>query len=309
MTWAAALLLASLARFEAVEAHMGTLVRITVYAPDAASAERGLRAAFARVAEIDARLSDYNPESELSRACSAGPVIPPSRDLLNVVRAALALQESTGGALDITMGQLTHAWRRGQVPRAGAGGGLSRGKLRLTGGRLACEGAMQLDAGGIAKGYAADEAIAVLERMGLGRALVAVSGDIVAGEAPPGEDGWRIGLPASDRVIVVAGTAVSTSGDTEQYRVVDGVRYSHIIDPRSGMPLRDAPVVTVVSRRGIDADSIATALNVLGTTAGVEWAASRSRVAARFVERGKVCQTPRDAWVRGVFRGGRGWGE
>lgn len=304
MVAALALLVAgALERFEAVEAHMGTLVRITVYAPDAGSARRGFAAAFARIAEIDARLSDYKPGSELSRACADGATVRPSADLLQVVSAALALSESTGGAFDITVGRLTKAWRAGRMPdeRARAASGFR--KLRIAAGRIVCDdGGMELDAGAIAKGYAGDQAIEVLARHGLGRALVAVSGDVVVGEPPPGEPGWSVRIAGSAQVLRLAHAAVSTSGDREQFRVIDGVRYSHILDPRSGRPLAGAPMVTVVARRGIDADSIATALCVLGTDGGLKWLERHSGIAARFVRAGEIREWPADSWPGPVFR-------
>ncbi len=127
---------------------------------------------------------------------------------------------------------------------------------------------MQLDLGAIAKGYAADEALKTLRGLGVKRALIAVSGDIVAGDAPPGAQGWRVGLePAGERLSCVT-AAVSTSGDTEQFRDIGGVRYSHIIDPKTGLGLRSAIAVTVVARRGLDADPIATAISVMGEERG-----------------------------------------
>ncbi len=94
---------------------------------------------------------------------------------------------------------------------------------------------MQLDLGAIAKGYAADEALKTLRRLGVKRALIAVSGDIVAGDAPPGMRGWKIGLQPAGAEILLRNGAVSTSGDTEQAREIGGVRYSHIIDPSTGL--------------------------------------------------------------------------
>jgi len=127
---------------------------------------------------------------------------------------------------------------------------------------------MQLDLGAIAKGYAADEALKTLRSLGVRRALIAVSGDIAAGDAPPGTKGWRIGLEPAGGEILLRNAAVSTSGDTEQVREIEGVRYSHIIDPKTGLGLRSEIAVTVIARRGLDADPIATAVSVLGEERG-----------------------------------------
>ena len=113
---------------------------------------------------------------------------------------------------------------------------------------------MQLDVGGIAKGYAADEALVVLSRLGIRSALVAASGDLAFSAAPPAEKGWKIAIDALRRPMLLSNAAVSTSGSTEQNFMVDGVRYSHILDPRTGLGLTSDLTTTVVARRGIDAD-------------------------------------------------------
>jgi thiamine biosynthesis lipoprotein len=95
-----------------------------------------------------------------------------------------------------------------------------------------------------------------------------VSGDIVAGDAPPGTKGWRVGLEPAGGEILLRNAAVSTSGDTEQSREIGGVKYSHIIDPKTGLGLRSAIEVTVVARRGLDSDPIGTAVSVIGEKQG-----------------------------------------
>jgi len=108
----------------------------------------------------------------------------------------------------------------------------------------------------------------VLARLGIRCALVAMSGDLAIGDAPPGKRGWTVAAGEPARRLELSNTAVSTSGDTEQHLDAGGVRYSHIIDPATGIGLTNAPVVTVVARRGIDADALATAVSVLGDERG-----------------------------------------
>ena len=251
-------------KYQASEPHMGTLVSITLYADSREQAQQGLVAAFARIAELDAILSDYKAESELSRFCSLESL---SGDLLTVVAHAQRVAGETDGAFDITAGALTHLWRRvrpeKRLPteaelreareRSGYG--------RLQGLRCSVTG-MQLDAGGIAKGYAGDQAIEALRRAGIRSALVAVSGDVVMSDPPPGQTGWRVKVQGEVRSL--ANAAVSTSGDEFQFVEIDGVRYSHIVDPRTGVPLRDSVPVSVIARRGIEADALATAYAVQG---------------------------------------------
>jgi thiamine biosynthesis lipoprotein len=255
-------------RFESVEPLMGTLVRITIYSKDASP----MRPAFARIAQLDEELSDYKPDSELNRLCRThGEPVKVSEDLFRVLEASVKLSALTNGAFDVTIGPVTHLWRLGKLPDAEATNRVGWRNLVLDKKQRTVElrlAGMQLDLGAIAKGYAADEALKTLRGLGVTRALIAVSGDIVAGDAPPGTKGWRIGLEPAGGEIFLRSAAVSTSGDTEQSREIGGVRYSHIIDPKTGLGLRSAVAVTVVARRGLDADPIATAVSVMGEKRG-----------------------------------------
>ena len=125
---------------------------------------------------------------------------------------------------------------------------------------------MQLDAGGIAKGYAADEALVALRHTGIRSALVAVSGDLAMSDPPVHQEGWRVRV--QNETMYLANAAVSTSGDEFQFAEIDGIRYSHILDPRSGAPLRGAAAVSVIAGSGIEADSLATAISVVGREGG-----------------------------------------
>lgn len=252
---------------------MGTLVRVQVDAPDAAAAKAAFRAAFDRIAQIDAALSDYKPDSEVNRLpASIGP------DLLTVLTAAQSLAEKTGGAFDVTIGPLTRLWREarkaGRVPDAAAIEEARRHvgyrKLHLNPLKLD-DPDMHLDLGGIAKGYAADEALDAISKLGISSALVAVSGDLAFSNPPPGQTAWKIGVDvAFPRTLELVNGAVSTSGATEQHLDAGGKRYSHIIDPATGYGLTQDLRVTVIARRGIVADGLSTALSVLGVERGLK---------------------------------------
>jgi thiamine biosynthesis lipoprotein len=126
---------------------------------------------------------------------------------------------------------------------------------------------MRVDLGGVAKGYAADQALAALAEYGVHSALVAVSGDIAIGQPPPGRAGWRITIepsPGLARTVELANCGVSTSGDREQYLELDGVRYSHIVDPRTGNALTRPASTSVIAPAAMQADAIATSVCVLG---------------------------------------------
>jgi thiamine biosynthesis lipoprotein len=144
--------------------------------------------------------------------------------------------------------------------------------------------------GAIAKGYAADEALAVLIERGLPRALVAASGDMAVGDPPPGEEGWRIEVARLDvpdapapPILLLKNCGVATSGDVYQHLEINGVRYSHIIDPRTGLGLTDHSLVTIVAPDCISADSLATAVSVLGPGEGQRLIEETPNAAARIV--------------------------
>jgi thiamine biosynthesis lipoprotein len=278
-----------LQRFEAVEPHMGTLFRIELYAADTQQAQAGFHDAFERIAQLDQTLSDYRPDSELNRLTRAaiGHPVQVSDDLLRVLSAAQKVSEKTDGAFDVTIGALTHLWREARkanyMPDSAAlvaakqRCGFSKMQVDLSEHTVKLdEAGMQLDAGGIAKGDAADQALLVLSAHGIKSALVAASGDLAFSDPPPGAAGWKIGLDSFDkansaftRVLVLANAAVSTSGPGEQHLDSGGKRYSHIINPVSGSGLTSELTVSVVTTRGIDADSFATAASVLGPERGL----------------------------------------
>jgi thiamine biosynthesis lipoprotein len=300
-------------RFEGVEPHMGTLFRITMYAPDAASAHAGFAAAFARIQELDEILSDYNPQSELMRVCAeaAQQPVQVSAELYTVLAASQDLARATGGAFDVTLGPVIRLWRQARKEKKLPAPSEIDAALRRSGyRRLVLDREhrtvslpspdMLLDLGGIAKGYAADEALRVLQSRGIRRALVAASGDLAIGDAPPGKDGWRVGIdsldtPRSDftRVLTLKNAGVSTSGDAEQFLEIGGKRYSHIIDPKTGIGLTNRIAVTVIARHGIDSDGLATAISVLGAARGMEFIESRTDAAALIVEDGQVVDSKR----------------
>jgi thiamine biosynthesis lipoprotein len=249
---------------------MGSVATITLYAETEEQAQDGFVAAFKRIADLNATLSDYDSNSELSRICSLDK--PMSSDLSTVLTHAQKLSKETQGAFDVTVGPMTHLWRearkQARLPSENELAAARRrsGFLNLVlspDSRVAClVPAMQLDAGGIAKGYAADEALRSLAKLGMNRALVGLSGDIAASGPPPGQAGWKVRV--QEELILLSHAAVSTSGDQFQFLEIEGHRYSHIIDPRSGWPLRDSQEYAVIAKTGIQADSLATALSVAG---------------------------------------------
>ncbi len=281
----------TLQQYEFQRIRMGIPVKIALYATDDATAKQAAQAAFARMKQLDRILSDYDPDSELMQLCGQAGTdrhIPVSADLKAVLEHSLRLSRQTDGAFDVTVGPLVKLWRKArrkkQLPTAEA---LTTARtavgfefvdldadlstVRLT------KPNMRLDLGGIAKGYAADQALAELKANGVSRALIDAGGDIVVGDPPPGKAGWRIGIapllkkdgPPS-RFVTLKNAGIATSGDAWQYVEFDGVRYSHIIDPKTGYGLTERSSVTVIAADGITSDALASAVSVLGVQRGLD---------------------------------------
>jgi FAD:protein FMN transferase len=287
-----------LVRYSRSELHMGVEFEVALYAPDSAMAERAIAKAMTRIAELDKSMSDYDPESELSklsetsaasgsRTAAPFPAVKLGDDLWRVLSASQAISRASDGAFDVTVGPLTKLWRRArrwkELPEADAVAA-ARAAVGYRSLELDSEAHtarllqpnMRLDLGGIAKGYAADEAVKTVVDCGITRVLVRASGDITAADPPPGERGWKVGVAPLNpddpptRFVEIAHRGISTSGDARQHLVVDGRRYSHIIDPRSGEPVGGRSSVTVIAPRGTLADGLATAASVLGPERAVE---------------------------------------
>jgi thiamine biosynthesis lipoprotein len=294
----------ALERFSFAENHMGTRFSVVLYAPDEATARKAAKAALARVVELNAVMSDYVSTSELMRLCAkaGGPPVKVSDELFFVLSRARKLSADSDGAFDVTVGPVVRLWRlarrTGQLPdpyRLKAARTLVGWRLmdldkanRTV--RLLKKG-MQLDLGGIGKGYAADEMLKVLKKHGLPHALIAAGGDVTAGEAPPGKPGWTVAIAPVDakkegpRYMTLANASVSTSGDAEQHVEIAGKRYSHIVDPRTGVGLVGRMSATVVAPDGITADSLTKVVAVLGPAKGFEVLQKYEGASGRYVRK------------------------
>ncbi len=266
-------------RFEFQRVAMGVDARIVLYAEDGERARDAAEAAFDRIAAVEDALSDWRPASELSRLGdgAGGDATPVGPDLLDALRRAREIAEASDGAFDPTVGPVIALWRASrrtgalaeEHARAVARDLVGWRRLELDGGagtaRLATAG-MRLDLGGIGKGFAADRAVETLRARGARRCLVSLAGDFVAGDPPPDRDAWIVALgpgsPEPGRRVRLARAAVSTSGTAEQWVEIDGVRWAHLVDPRTGLGLREAVSATVVAADGATADALATAFCV-----------------------------------------------
>jgi thiamine biosynthesis lipoprotein len=290
-----------LQRFSRREIHMGVDFEIVVYAAEERQAAQAIDAAMTRVAQLDKALGDYDPESELSRLSATStvsnpqatkdlpefPAVKVTGDLWTVLECSQEIARQSGGAFDVTVGPLTKLWRRARRQKAlpepelfnPAKAAVGYQFLRLDANQRTAQllrPNMRLDLGGIAKGYAADEALAAIKKVGLSRALVRASGDIAAGDPPPGEAGWLVGIAPLDpdedpsRFVQLANMAISTSGDSRQHLEIGGKRYSHVVDPRAGLGIEGKSSVSMIAPRGMAADALATAASVLGPDKALE---------------------------------------
>lgn len=276
---------------------MGVQARILLFHEDVRVAEEAANAAFDRIAGLDAILSDHRVDSEVNRLCSfagTGEAVPVSDDLFEVLRQSIEFSRASGGAFDVTVGPVVSLWRearrsgvipsREEISRAMQSVGWEKIELDEMNqtARLLAPG-MGLDFGGIGKGYACDEALKVLRAFGCPRAMIEMGGDIALGDPPVDAPGWFIFPPDDDpedgwhpiqdpevweKLLVRVNCGVGTSGDRYQFVEFEGVRYSHVIDPRGGWAVRDSIEVTVIASDATTSDALATVVGVLGIEAG-----------------------------------------
>lgn len=289
---------------------MGAPWTITVHAESPAAGRAAIAAGFAEVARLERILSDYDPGSEVSRLSARAPTEVPrhvSDDLWRVLERAVEIRDATGGAFDPTVGPLTSLWRQarrsGRLPLpaklAEAREAVGPHTLRLVREDRAAvltRPGMRLDLGGIGMGYAVDRTLEVLARHGITSAMVDASGDIAVTAAPPGTAGWRITVAplraavggddarrdAGDHLLLEH-AAVTTSGDSFQAVEIEGRRYSHIVDPRTGVGVAGPAAVTVIATDCTTADAVATAASVLGPDQAAAVIAGTPGCAARFI--------------------------
>lgn len=290
-------------RYDFTEAHMGTLWSITCYGNDLQAVKAAAHAAFVRVDALETCMTDYNPDSELIQLGKApfGQPYPVSADLFNILEASGKITRWSQGTFDVTAGPLIQVWRRARRQKELPGADrIAEAKAAMGWQYVALDRRhrsvtlhrpnMRLDLGGIAKGFAADAALKVLREHGFPRSLVAASGDLAIGDAPPGKPGWpvRIGDPVG-RTNLVAVTlnlhnvGVSTSGDAEQFVEIEGKRFSHIVDPFTGTGLTNRVQATLIAECATRSDALATAVCILGVERAIPLINRDRRLSALFV--------------------------
>jgi len=283
--------------------HMGTVVTLTVAARDESTGVHAIERAFAEIARLEQMLSSYRPASDLNRLnaqAGTGPVRVP-RELSELTFAAAAIAAQTAGAFNPLMGPAIKLWGIPHDPHVPSPGELRAllPLIELTGLgvrpkqatiALALPG-MALGLGGIAKGYTADRVVGLLQAEGMHGGVVEISGDVRTFGLGPGRRPWRVGVrdPRGSRaplvVMEITDGAVSTSGDYERFFELEGVRYHHILDPRTLMPARGLISVTVLAPRAIDADALATAVLVMGAVEGLALVERSAGIEALLIDR------------------------
>jgi len=269
---------------------MGTFARIIAVAADSETAKKTIEAAFEQLNKVEELMSYHNPNSEISRINREAHTgaVKVSKDTFEVLQKSVEFSKLTEGAFDITVGPLVELWRlageANSVPTnaelAEARSKVGYEKLVLDANEMsvwfAVEG-MRLDLGGIAKGYAIDKAIEVLQKSGVVGGMVDVGGDIRCFGVPPrGKKYWLIGLQDPNEakqqigygrsllVLKLTDAAVATSGGYRRFTLIEGKKYSHIIDRRTAAAVEGLSSVTIIADNATDADALATAVSVMG---------------------------------------------
>jgi thiamine biosynthesis lipoprotein len=304
----------TLQRFEYVEMAMASPARLVLYAESENRARNAARRTYDRLHELDRSLSDWNQLSELSRLMNAAPeAIAVSPTLHGAIELALEHARSSGGAFDPTIGPLVALWRRSrengilpddsELAAARALVGIDAIQLDDGSARIARTGG-KLDFGGIGKGIAIDEARIILQQEGIEHHLIDFDGEIGVGSPPPGKTAWQVSVQLDEKTsrtpleLAVSDCAISTSGDVHQFVLIGKTRYSHVVDPVTGLGLTSPIQVTVISPSGSTSDALATAGCVLGATGLAEL------IGAAYPEASAVVTTMQGA-TRTVTRIGR----
>lgn len=254
---------------------MGTQVRLLFYAHDSLQANHIAASTFNYIDFLNLIFSDYIPNSEinqLSATAARDTCVKVSNELWELLSIAQTVSKQTKGNFDITIGPLSKLWRRMFSKGEFVGGGKVNSTKKLVNYRwlklhedrqCACllRPNMRLDAGGIAKGYILDKTYDYLQSLGIQHVLLDAGGDLRIGLPPPHSKGWTI--QRDDEILYLSETAMASSGDTYRYLIWKDKRYSHIINPKTGYGVQNAPIVSVQANTATLADAYASAFSVM----------------------------------------------
>ncbi|RAJ97747.1 thiamine biosynthesis lipoprotein [Larkinella arboricola] len=270
----------SLKRYTFDRGLFGTEYRKVFYAPDDSTAQRVRRAVDARMDSLNGVMSDYLDGSEINRlsaTAGSGQWVSVSPYLYDVLLKAVLMARKSDGLYDPTIGPLSQLWRRAVRRKIFPSKAELRKAHRLVnyryirfdsvGRKISLKKAgMRLDVGGIGQGFANDEGMKVLQQMGIQSALLDIGGDIRVSEPPPGESGWRVltGFGADTTTLLLKNIGITASGATYRYLEHQGKRYSHLMNPRTGLGLLHHVQTTVLAPDGTQADALTKVFSVAG---------------------------------------------
>jgi len=290
--------------FHGVHPAMGSEFTINLYAPDSETAQQWMQISFDEIDRIEALLSNYRPSSELSRISREASLHPVTTDpeTFAFLRTSFDWSRRSGGAFDITVGPLMRAWgfffNHGRIP--------SQIELETLSKQTGWQNVdlvpasrtvyfidhanLELDPGGIGKGYAVDRIVGLLHQQHVTAALISAgTSTIYAVGKPPGSAGWVVHIPdpAHDgkilTTVALTDTSLSTSGCTEKFFIKDGHRYCHILDPRTMRPVENMLQTTIIAPSATDSDALSTATFVMGPEASARLLRSCPHSEAVFV--------------------------
>jgi thiamine biosynthesis lipoprotein len=267
---------------------MGSPFKLIIYASSDSIANLAASSAFKKIEALNASLSDYRDDSEInsvSAKSGSGNWIEVSKDLYDILYISNEYSRKTKGAFDSTLGPIVQEWRRatrrGYLPdkkvirSALAKTGYKNIKFDASNRKIFLKKKnMRLDIGGLGKGYAADEAVKVLKSYGIKSAMIDAGGKLALMDPPPGEKGWKVVISTGNdsiQTIEYANVGIATSGPTYRYLDYEGKRYSHIVDPKTGVGLQFHLRTTVISPNATEADALATAFSVSGINEGKKY--------------------------------------
>jgi thiamine biosynthesis lipoprotein len=263
---------------------MGSPFTITIDAADSIAAASAASAAFQTAETLNSILSDYIDSSEINRLSATsgkGRYVAVSPPLFNILLRSQEAARLSGGSYDVTIGPVVKLWRKARKTGIFPDKDSLKTALQRTGYRYIHldtlhhsvwleQPGMQLDVGGLGKGFVAQAALDLLTQLGFPAAMVNAGGKIVTGQPPAGKEGWLIGINAPGEkqqilpfLLSLHRQSVATSGDIYQYVEWKGRRYSHIVNPKTGIGLTRRRNVTAIAADGATADWLATACSIL----------------------------------------------
>jgi thiamine biosynthesis lipoprotein len=302
---------------------MGTVVILTIWSDDAGGAKAASEAVFDEFRRLDQLLSNWMDTSEVSKINAAAGVsaVAVSDETLKIIQFGQSVAKKSGGAFDMTVGAYRGLWKfdedkDGTLPDPKE----VAARRKLTGWRDVLVDAkkktvklrrkgMAITLGGIAKGYAVDRAVALLRGRGVNDFIMQAGGDLYVSGSKGGQK-WRVGIrdPRGGRdtpfaITELSGRTFSTSGDYERGFVKDGVRYHHILDPKTGQPARLCRSVTVSAKDALTADAWSKPLFILGPERGLKLLKTMPDLQAVFIDaKNQIRTTPGLTVVEGDIK-------